>query len=107
MRKAISSPRSGSGLVSRAGVEPAGRTRPGRTRPGRALEVDRRDEERVPLDCGPGIAMWAADVNQRLEEYRTLLEVGVELAGSLELQRVLELALERAEQICRAETSSI
>lgn len=51
--------------------------------------------------------MWAADVNQRLEEYRTLLEVGVELAGSLELQRVLELALERAEQICRAETSSI
>ncbi|NJL27703.1 MAG: HD domain-containing protein [Thermoanaerobaculia bacterium] len=51
--------------------------------------------------------MWVADVNQRLEEYRTLLEIGVELAGSLELHRVLELALERAEQICRAETSSI
>jgi HD-GYP domain-containing protein (c-di-GMP phosphodiesterase class II) len=36
-----------------------------------------------------------------------LLEIGVKLAGTLDLQRVLQLALEHAEQVCRAETSSI
>jgi HD-GYP domain-containing protein (c-di-GMP phosphodiesterase class II) len=44
---------------------------------------------------------------RRLAEYETLLEIGVKLAGSLDLQTVLELALENAEEVCRAETSSI
>jgi len=44
---------------------------------------------------------------RRLAEYETLLEIGVKLAGTLDLQTVLELALENAEEVCRAETSSI
>ena len=43
----------------------------------------------------------------RLREYENLLEIGVELAGTLDLGRVLDLALEKAEQLCAAETSSI
>ncbi|MEM9556923.1 MAG: HD domain-containing phosphohydrolase [Acidobacteriota bacterium] len=46
-------------------------------------------------------------LEQRLEDYETLLEIGVELAASLDLGEVLELALDRAERLCRAETSSI
>ncbi len=45
--------------------------------------------------------------DQRLADYQSLLEIGVELAGSLDLNRVLELALDRAEKLCRAETSSV
>ena len=45
--------------------------------------------------------------DRRLAEYEMLLEIGVKLAGTLDLQRVLQLALEHAEQVCRAETSSI
>ena len=41
------------------------------------------------------------------EDYETLLEIGVQLAGTLDLQGVLELALRRAEELCRAESSSI
>ena len=48
-----------------------------------------------------------AETSQKLEDYRGLLEIGVELAGSLDLNRVLEVALDRAEKLCRAETSSI
>ena len=48
-----------------------------------------------------------SDVNQRLREYESLLEIGVELASSLDLTQVLGLALDRAEKLCRAETSSI
>ncbi len=48
-----------------------------------------------------------ADLKERLEEYESLLETSVELAGSLDLERVLELAMDRAEKLCRAETSSI
>jgi HD-GYP domain-containing protein (c-di-GMP phosphodiesterase class II) len=44
---------------------------------------------------------------QRLEEYETLLDIGARLAATLDLQTVLELALETAERVCRAETSSI
>lgn len=44
---------------------------------------------------------------QRLSEYENLLEIGVELAGTLDLLSVLDLALEKAEQLCQAETSSI
>jgi len=36
-----------------------------------------------------------------------LLEIGVELASTLDLQRVLELALRKAEEVCRAESGSI
>lgn len=48
-----------------------------------------------------------AETSQTLEDYRGLLEIGVELAGSLDLNQVLEVALDRAEKLCRAETSSI
>ena len=51
--------------------------------------------------------MSEADLKERLEEYESLLETSVELAGSLDLERVLELAMDRAEKLCRAETSSI
>lgn len=47
------------------------------------------------------------DPRSRLAEYETLLEIGVELAGTLERQRVLELAVQHAERLCRAETGSI
>ncbi len=43
----------------------------------------------------------------RLAEYERLLEIGVKLSGTRELETVLELALENAEEVCRAETSSI
>ncbi|HEV3456664.1 MAG TPA: GAF domain-containing protein, partial [Thermoanaerobaculia bacterium] len=54
----------------------------------------------------PGAAghQGAAD---RLAEYETLLEIGAQLAASLDLPTVLELALSTAERVCRAETSSI
>ena len=45
--------------------------------------------------------------DRRLAEYETLLDIGVKLVGTLDLQTVLELALENAEAVCRAETSSI
>ncbi len=46
-------------------------------------------------------------LRQRLREYETLLEIGVQLTGTLDLARVLDLALVRAEEVCHAETSSI
>lgn len=49
----------------------------------------------------------AHDPLQRIAEYETLLDVGVKLSGTLDLATVLEMALETAEQVCRAETSSI
>ncbi len=45
--------------------------------------------------------------DRRLSEYETLLDIGVKLSGTLDLGTVLELALENAEEVCRAETSSI
>ena len=51
--------------------------------------------------------MAAANLQQRLEEYESLLEISVELAGSLDIEQVLQLAMDRAEKLCRAETSSI
>ncbi len=51
--------------------------------------------------------MVEADLKERLKEYESLLETSVELAGSLDLEQVLELAMDRAEKLCRAETSSI
>jgi HD-GYP domain-containing protein (c-di-GMP phosphodiesterase class II) len=49
----------------------------------------------------------APDLAQRVAEYENLLDIGVQLAGTLDLEQVLEVALIRAEEVCRAETSSI
>jgi putative nucleotidyltransferase with HDIG domain len=51
--------------------------------------------------------MDARELERRLSEQQTLLELGLALAETLEPQRVLELALARAEEFCAAETSSI
>lgn len=44
---------------------------------------------------------------RKLAELEMLLEAGVRLSGTLDLPTVLETALETAEQVCQAETSSI
>ena len=44
---------------------------------------------------------------QRLADYEMLLGIGVKLSATLDLLTVLETALETAEQVCHAETSSI
>ena len=49
----------------------------------------------------------SGDLEARLREQESLLEIGLELAATLDLRRVLTLALEKAEELCRAETSSI
>src|SRR6185503_2021942 len=60
------------------------------------------DEERV------GSRMSSIDeIERRLEEQETLLEIGLALAETLQPQQVLETALARAEEFCAAETSSI
>jgi len=51
--------------------------------------------------------MDAAELERRLAEQETLLELGLALAETLDLRRVLTVALEQAEQFCAAETSSI
>ncbi len=48
-----------------------------------------------------------SDLIRRLAEYENLFEIGGRLAGSLDVQTVLERALQNAESVCRAETSSI
>lgn len=45
--------------------------------------------------------------DRRVAEYEMLLEIGVKLSSTLDLGEVLERALGHAEQVCRAETSSI
>jgi hypothetical protein len=61
------------------------------------IAADRRfAQEEPPLDPG-----------RRLADYEMLLEIGVKLSGTLDLPTVLETALETAEEVCRAETSSI
>lgn len=47
------------------------------------------------------------ELRKRLGDYESLLEIGVELASSLDLNQVLEMALDQAEKLCKAETSSI
>jgi len=47
------------------------------------------------------------DLERRLDEQQEVLELGLELAQTLEPERVLELALEKAERFSAAETSSI
>ena len=64
--------------------------------------------EAVVNEIEPMSTMWeSSDVQERLREYESLLEIGVELASTLDLNQVLGLALDRAEKLCRAETSSI
>lgn len=48
-----------------------------------------------------------SDLVRRLAEYENLFEIGGRLAGTLDVQTVLERALENAESVCKAETSSI
>jgi putative nucleotidyltransferase with HDIG domain len=48
-----------------------------------------------------------SEAAQRLREHEVLLEMGVELASTLDLARVLSLALSKAEELCNAESSSI
>ena len=47
------------------------------------------------------------DLLRKLEEYETLLGISHALSSTLDLSRVLDLALVQAEAICSAETSSI
>ena len=49
----------------------------------------------------------SVDLERRVREQEALLEIGLELAATLDLRRVLSLALTKAEEFCRAETSSI
>ena len=51
--------------------------------------------------------MTVLNVARGSDEYLGLLEIGVEITGCLDHGQVLELALEKAESLCRAETSSI
>lgn len=48
-----------------------------------------------------------SDLVRRLAEYENLFEIGGRLAGTLDVQTVLERALQNAESVCQAETSSI
>jgi len=47
------------------------------------------------------------DPERQTADYEMLLEIGVKLSGTLDLATVLETALVAAEEVCRAETSSI
>ena len=55
----------------------------------------------------PDTSDTAANLERRVREQEALLEIGLELAATLDLRRVLSLALTKAEEFCRAETSSI
>jgi HD-GYP domain-containing protein (c-di-GMP phosphodiesterase class II) len=61
-------------------------------------------ESRTPLS--PNVPSFST-AERRLAECEVLLEIGVKLSSTLDLQTVLETALETAEQVCQAETSSI
>ena len=61
----------------------------------------------IAAESGSPVLGPSFEPDRRLAEYETLLDIGVKLAGTLDLQTVLELALENAEEVCRAETSSI
>jgi HD-GYP domain-containing protein (c-di-GMP phosphodiesterase class II) len=49
----------------------------------------------------------AFEPDRRLAEYETLFDIGIKLASTQEPTTLLEVALENAEEVCRAETSSI
>jgi HD-GYP domain-containing protein (c-di-GMP phosphodiesterase class II) len=56
---------------------------------------------------GTRVPEQAFEPGRRLAEYETLFDISVRLASTLDLLTVLELALENAEAVCHAETSSI
>ncbi|HEX4959522.1 MAG TPA: HD domain-containing phosphohydrolase [Thermoanaerobaculia bacterium] len=60
----------------------------------------------IATESGASVPL-AFEPARRLAEYEMLLEVGIKLSGTLDPSTVLELALEYAEQVCQAETSSI
>jgi len=66
-----------------------------------------RRPDRMPEMSALAPETTETDLAQRLREYETLLEIGVQLTGTLDLARVLDLALVKAEEFCQAETSSI
>jgi HD-GYP domain-containing protein (c-di-GMP phosphodiesterase class II) len=63
--------------------------------------AERRTSQSIQTSPNPSAA------GRKLAEYEVLLDIGVKLSGTLDLQTVLETALETAEQVCQAETSSI
>jgi HD-GYP domain-containing protein (c-di-GMP phosphodiesterase class II) len=56
---------------------------------------------------GARLPEQAIEPGHRLAELEMLFDISVRLAGTLDLLTVLELALENAEAVCHAETSSI
>jgi HD-GYP domain-containing protein (c-di-GMP phosphodiesterase class II) len=61
----------------------------------------------IAAESGAPAPKSSFDPARRLAEYEMLLDIGVKLSGTLDLGQVLEQALEHAEAVCRAETSSI
>jgi HD-GYP domain-containing protein (c-di-GMP phosphodiesterase class II) len=61
----------------------------------------------IAANSGASDPQPTIDPDRRLAEVEMLLDIGVKLSANLELETVLELALEHAEKVCRAETSSI
>jgi HD-GYP domain-containing protein (c-di-GMP phosphodiesterase class II) len=61
----------------------------------------------IAAESGIPVPGPSFEPDRRLAEYEMLLDISVKLSGTLDLETVLELALEHAEAVCRAETSSI
>jgi hypothetical protein len=71
------------------------------------MPAEAKTAEKTPQTPGTPQAPDAPAGVGRLAEYETLLEIGAQLASSLDLATVLEVALSTAERVCQAETSSI
>ena len=67
------------------------------------IDPGRIGEEMIATQTGPNLP----DLERKLAEYETMLEIGARLAGTLDVGTMLERALENAESVCHAETSSI
>jgi HD-GYP domain-containing protein (c-di-GMP phosphodiesterase class II) len=61
----------------------------------------------IAMESGAPFQEPPFEPGRRLAEYEMLLDIGVKLAGTLDLETVLARALEYAEEVCQAETSSI
>src|SRR5215217_3330809 len=61
----------------------------------------------IATESGAPFQEPSFEPGRRLAEYEMLLDIGVKLAGTLDLETVLARALEYAEEVCQAETSSI
>jgi HD-GYP domain-containing protein (c-di-GMP phosphodiesterase class II) len=64
-------------------------------------------EKMIATESGVPFQEPSFEPGRRLAEYEMLLDIGVKLAGTLDLETVLARALEYAEEVCQAETSSI